>query len=1069
MDIIDRLLNSPRWSPYGMADIMSPADLSTMDAIDDPEAIFDFITVRSMQERYGKTESPRARLGRHDTSAYQNDAIYQNEAEFETFVQQFPIDDSIAECFAAANEDSEKLDGKYLSGGKRPQLTAKYNKFKKRFGRKPSDDTSLLSDEEIRSRDSKRRSKKAGGVFSKRYKWRNFAVTGTKKNSVSPDKRDKFQTDFADEVFLPGVQSSSQTRFAPGIVTAEVHHVSSSTSDSQITSFSEMVARAQTSQGNTPVSVGTSNASEDEFAAILQGNTTDTVSKIEDLQLDQVLKMRDYHGNTLLHRSVLLGNADVVKYVLEKFPEMTSDLNSDNETAVEVAAKSGRVECLRVMIERSNRRQSPGPAITNRLLNICAQYGQADCLNLLLMSMSRDPHATCSLPGDARGNTAAHLAAKHGNVQCLHTLVASGYDVTSENLLRQRPLHVAHVSRSAACFEYLLLVNVCGELLTAMREQADVCDRLHEQVSGCRATLEHVRGWLGRQGALVGETDSALRECTQAVVGSVRGIQGRLMAIAETLRPDSHVQEDINRRLGELQGEMERLEDICDFSPLTDMEASVRRLTSGLDESLSSLCDVTSGSKDSEDTSKIVCSLLRDIHRESLLENWDTSHVYEKHLAHEEVDSETTEPFNVVSVLNAATRDNPGKHGRSLVKETNKDAGNHRVEDDDVPDDVLRENGSNTRHDNQLAKANGKKNISDDEHTILKNNKDASQTSEPDGKNRYENANAEKEYNKADNTVSNLESDKENDNENHMDPTERPFTRLLSLDERIDLLIAGEREREKDESADADHRTSSESRDSFQSRQPPSYTSTFTSITSNASSASDWCNRLPLTSLESTTTDDIISTDASRDHTNSESTSYWWDIEDNPYGSHQDLQVRAPLNQDIRRRIHLNLENDSSSYHELRQQRIVNHLKSIQQARFSSDNYRERITTSSGEVMGGFDTPPETDVPSRRVLVDVNGALQKRNQNKPVPKSRKRGKPRLFTLEDAIATKPLSESDFRERFERSLGLNLKWEEMSITTDEEDRSLTWLDHVDNYGSPLSESDTLDSSHEAQSFV
>ncbi|KAH3802600.1 hypothetical protein DPMN_156278 [Dreissena polymorpha] len=46
---------------------------------------------------------------------------------------------------------------------------------------------------------------------------------------------------------------------------------------------------------------------------------------------------------------------------------------------------------------------------------------------------------------------------------------------------------------------------------------------------------------------------------------------------------------------------------------------------------------------------------------------------------------------------------------------------------------------------------------------------------------------------------------------------------------------------------------------------------------------------------------------------------------------------------------------------------------------FKSDNYRERITTSSGEVMGGFDTPPEVG-PQRRVRVEVNRALRNRGR-----------------------------------------------------------------------------------------
>ena len=52
------------------------------------------------------------RKGRHSNAAFTahvfQDGLRQNEAEFEAFVQQFPIDDSISECFALASETESK-------------------------------------------------------------------------------------------------------------------------------------------------------------------------------------------------------------------------------------------------------------------------------------------------------------------------------------------------------------------------------------------------------------------------------------------------------------------------------------------------------------------------------------------------------------------------------------------------------------------------------------------------------------------------------------------------------------------------------------------------------------------------------------------------------------------------------------------------------------------------------------------------------------------------------------------------------------------------------------------------
>lgn len=172
------------------------------------------------------------------------------------------------------------------------------------------------------------------------------------------------------------------------------------------------------------------------------------------------------------------------------------------------------------------------------------------------------------------------------------------------------------------------------------------------------------------------------------------------------------------------------------------------------------------------------------------------------------------------------------------------------------------------------------------------------------------------------------DSDKENVNTEN--PTERPFTQLLSLDERIDLLIAGERQREHDEDGDI-RNSSAESRTSYQG--PPSlYTSTFTSITSDASESSDWYTRYAAGSLDSTSTDDVTQIDMTYDVTTSDSASYWWDVGDKQFES-RDFKVSVPYNKDVRRRIHLNLENDSSSIDELRNQRLANHIRSVQQTR----------------------------------------------------------------------------------------------------------------------------------------
>lgn len=74
----------------------------------------DFITIRALQERYGTTEPHRAKPNNYHPSP-KADAIYVNEIDFETFVQQFPIDDSIAECFASSSDTALKPETKFVS------------------------------------------------------------------------------------------------------------------------------------------------------------------------------------------------------------------------------------------------------------------------------------------------------------------------------------------------------------------------------------------------------------------------------------------------------------------------------------------------------------------------------------------------------------------------------------------------------------------------------------------------------------------------------------------------------------------------------------------------------------------------------------------------------------------------------------------------------------------------------------------------------------------------------------------------------------------------------------------
>ena len=60
---------------------------------------------------------------------------------------------------------------------------------------------------------------------------------------------------------------------------------------------------------------------------------------LEELPADVAMTTRDERGNTVLHRCVELGNPDAVYMILDRFPVLSSDMNTDNMTAIELAVK----------------------------------------------------------------------------------------------------------------------------------------------------------------------------------------------------------------------------------------------------------------------------------------------------------------------------------------------------------------------------------------------------------------------------------------------------------------------------------------------------------------------------------------------------------------------------------------------------------------------------------------------------------------------------------------------------------------------------------------------------------
>ena len=206
-------------------------------------------------------------------------------------------------------------------------------------------------------------------------------------------------------------------------------------------------------------------------------------------------------------------------------------------------------------------------------------------------------------------------------------------------------------------------------------------------------------------------------------------------------------------------------------------------------------------------------------------------------------------------------------------------------------------------------------------------------------------------------------------------PKKESDLRLLSLDERMDILIAGERARERLEDADYSSHPNvigyklTDSAGKYDSALSPTgnnsvcTSTTFTSITSDSSDFSpeppvDFSSRkkksgkfsftssstdgathtnnlVPVTMMDST--DSVTSIDLLT--LTSDSTSYWWDVEEEEdnhvkYSTvHQNSPAHHGLGEQVDSDDLRNIEEGNVSNDELRRRRVLQHIRALQRTR----------------------------------------------------------------------------------------------------------------------------------------
>ncbi|MBY0352759.1 ankyrin repeat domain-containing protein [Candidatus Babeliales bacterium] len=127
--------------------------------------------------------------------------------------------------------------------------------------------------------------------------------------------------------------------------------------------------------------------------------------------------------------------------------------NNQNNTPLLWAAKNGRAECLRLLLEceKTDAATIDARDVINRsALHLAAKGGHLECLRLLLAK-----NADINAYG-YQDSTPLHAAAQEGHSECVALLINAGAEVDVVNLDGQTALHCTAISGNSGCVTLLL-------------------------------------------------------------------------------------------------------------------------------------------------------------------------------------------------------------------------------------------------------------------------------------------------------------------------------------------------------------------------------------------------------------------------------------------------------------------------------------------------------------------------------------------------------------------------------------------------------------------------------------
>ncbi|KAI3745117.1 hypothetical protein L1987_58219 [Smallanthus sonchifolius] len=158
--------------------------------------------------------------------------------------------------------------------------------------------------------------------------------------------------------------------------------------------------------------------------------------------------------NTVLHLVSKIGNVASVEYILAKDPSQINCLNSDMETPAYVAAREGREDILRFMINYLKKENKDIESIFTRsidgqsALHIAIQKHHLEVVFLLIKKIPKLANRI-----NESKESPLYLAAEEGYFGVVELMLKKCGEISFEGSNGKTALHAAAISNSAGMFE----------------------------------------------------------------------------------------------------------------------------------------------------------------------------------------------------------------------------------------------------------------------------------------------------------------------------------------------------------------------------------------------------------------------------------------------------------------------------------------------------------------------------------------------------------------------------------------------------------------------------------------